>query len=126
MDSPAAEETALAATLSCDVGDALGALAPELRQVLQPLMLVSIGYAAGMRTSVNVTDLIWKNAHVHGFRFALFTPEQINANNATLLELLAGREITPLVDSVFPLADAAIAQRHLIEGGPFRRVLLTV
>lgn len=100
-------------------GEAIGALAVDGA-------LVSIGYAAGMRTSVNVTDLIWKNAHVHGFRFALFTPEQIRANNATLLELLAAKEITPLVDSVFPLTEAAIAQRHLIEGGPFGRVLLTV
>ncbi|HEY4455521.1 MAG TPA: zinc-binding dehydrogenase [Pseudonocardiaceae bacterium] len=100
-------------------GEAIGALAVDGA-------LISIGYAAGMRTSVNVTDLIWKNAHVHGFRFALFTPEQIGANNATLLELLAGKEITPLVDSVFPLTEAAIAQRHLIEGGPFGRVLLTV
>jgi NADPH:quinone reductase-like Zn-dependent oxidoreductase len=100
-------------------GEAIGALAVDGA-------LVSIGYAAGMRASVNVTDLIWKNAHVHGFRFALFTSEQIRANNATLLELLAAKEITPSVDSVFPLAEAAIAQRHLIEGGPFGRVLLTV
>jgi NADPH:quinone reductase-like Zn-dependent oxidoreductase len=100
-------------------GEALGALAVDGA-------LVSIGYAAGMRTTVNVTDLIWRNGHMHGFRFALFTPEQISANNATLLELLAAKEITPLVDSVFPLAEAAIAQRHLIEGGPFGRVLLTV
>jgi NADPH:quinone reductase-like Zn-dependent oxidoreductase len=99
-------------------GEALGALAVDGA-------LVGIGYAAGMRT-VNVTDLIWRNGHMHGFRFALFTPEQISANNATLLELLAAKEITPLVDSVFPLAEAAIAQRHLIEGGPFGRVLLTV
>jgi RNA polymerase sigma-70 factor (ECF subfamily) len=39
VDSPGAEETLLESTLSGDVGDALGALAPELRQVLQALVL---------------------------------------------------------------------------------------
>ncbi|GAA3439051.1 zinc-binding alcohol dehydrogenase family protein [Kutzneria kofuensis] len=47
-------------------GEALGALAVDGS-------LVSIGYAAGMTSTINVTDLIWKNAHIHGFRFALFT-----------------------------------------------------
>jgi NADPH2:quinone reductase len=88
--------------------------------------LVSIGYAASTRTEIDVTDLIWKNTHIHGFRFALFTPEQINAANTHLLELLARKEITPLVDRVFPLEQAAQAQRHLAEGGPFGRVLLAL
>lgn len=56
-------------------GEALGSLAVGGT-------LVSIGYAAGMRAEINVTGLIWKNAHIHGFRFALFTPEQVNAANA--------------------------------------------
>ncbi|MGW5722539.1 quinone oxidoreductase family protein [Amycolatopsis sp. NPDC003865] len=88
--------------------------------------LVSVGYAASTRTEIDVTDLIWKNAHIHGFRFALFTTEQINAANTRLLDLVARKEITPLVDSVFPLEQAAQAQRHLAEGGPFGRVLLAI
>jgi len=100
-------------------GAALGALAVDGT-------LVSIGYAASTRTEIDVTDLIWKNAHIHGFRFALFTPEQINAANTHLLDLVARKEITPLVDRVFPLEEAAQAQRHLAEGGPFGRVLLAL
>jgi NADPH:quinone reductase-like Zn-dependent oxidoreductase len=88
--------------------------------------LVSIGYAASTRTEIDVTDLIWKNTHIHGFRFALFTREQINAANTRLLELLGRKEITALVDRVFPLEQAAQAQRHLAEGGPFGRVLLAL
>ncbi|MPY48232.1 RNA polymerase sigma factor [Streptomyces acidicola] len=38
-DTPSAEETLLEWTLSGDVGDALATLAPELRQVLQALVL---------------------------------------------------------------------------------------
>ena len=100
-------------------GAALGALAVDGT-------LVSIGYAASTRTEIDVTDLIWKNTHIHGFRFALFTPEQINSANTYLLELLARKEIAPLVDRVFPLEQAAQAQRHLAEGGPFGRVLLAI
>ncbi|WP_439379159.1 quinone oxidoreductase family protein [Amycolatopsis lexingtonensis] len=100
-------------------GAALGSLAVDGT-------LVSIGYTASTRTEIDVTDLIWKNAHIHGFRFALFTPEQINAANTHLLELLARKEITPLVDRVFPLEQAAQAQRHLAEGSPFGRVLLAI
>jgi NADPH2:quinone reductase len=100
-------------------GEALGSLAVDGS-------LVSIGYSAGMTSTINVTDLIWKNAHVHGFRFALFTPETVARSNAKLLDLVAHKEITPLVDSVYALEDAARAQRHLIEGGPFGRVLLSV
>ncbi|MCU1686163.1 MAG: qor [Amycolatopsis sp.] len=100
-------------------GAALGALAVNGT-------LVSIGYAAGMDTTINVTDLIWKNAHVHGFRFALFSTDQVNTVNTKLLELVARNEITPIVDSVHALEDAADAQRHLIEGSPFGRVLLTI
>jgi RNA polymerase sigma-70 factor (ECF subfamily) len=37
--APAAEEEALAATVGGDVGDALRGLAPELRQVLQAMVL---------------------------------------------------------------------------------------
>ncbi|MBE1493358.1 NADPH:quinone reductase-like Zn-dependent oxidoreductase [Amycolatopsis lexingtonensis] len=100
-------------------GAALGALAVDGT-------LVSIGYTASTRTEIDVTDLIWKNAHIHGFRFALFSPEQINAANTRLLELVARKEITPLVDRVFPLEEAAQAQRHLAEGSPFGRVLLAI
>ncbi|MET8786789.1 zinc-binding alcohol dehydrogenase family protein [Streptomyces sp. NPDC004589] len=100
-------------------GQALGALA-------RGGTLVSIGYSAGTLADIDVTDLIWKAARIHGFQFALFTQEQINSTNAELLDLVARKAINPLVDRVFPLEQAADAQRHLIEGGPFGRVLLSV
>jgi NADPH:quinone reductase-like Zn-dependent oxidoreductase len=87
--------------------------------------LVSIGYSGGTQASINVTDLIWKTAHVHGFMFSLFTPAAIAAANRSLLALLADKAIQPVVARTFPLAEAAAAQRHLIEDRPFGRVLLT-
>src|SRR5262249_33849623 len=100
-------------------GEALGALAVDGS-------LVSIGYSAGMTAPINVTDLIWKNAHIHRFRFALFTPEQIAAGPTPLAELGAHHESTPPGHRAFPPAGAAEAQRHVMEGGPFGRVLLAV
>ncbi|MEV6562108.1 zinc-binding alcohol dehydrogenase family protein [Nocardia sp. NPDC051756] len=100
-------------------GDLLSALAVDGT-------LISIGYSAGMQTTINVTDLIWKNAYVRGFRFALFTPQTIAEGNQALLELLAHKEINPQIDRTYPLADAAEATRHLIEDSPFGRVLLTM
>ncbi|MDT8912403.1 zinc-binding alcohol dehydrogenase family protein [Amycolatopsis sp. PS_44_ISF1] len=98
-------------------GEALGVLARGGR-------LISIGYAAGPHAMINVTDLIWKSASIHGFQFARFTAEQVNTVNRTLLELVEDHRIDPVVDRVFPLDRAAEAARHLKEGGPFGRVLL--
>ncbi|MDT8913616.1 zinc-binding alcohol dehydrogenase family protein [Amycolatopsis sp. PS_44_ISF1] len=98
-------------------GEALGALARGGR-------LISIGYAAGPHAMINVTDLIWKSASIHGFQFARFTAEQVNTVNRTLLELVENHRIDPVVDRVFPLDQAAEAARHLSENGPFGRVLL--
>jgi NADPH:quinone reductase-like Zn-dependent oxidoreductase len=100
-------------------GEAIGALAVNGT-------LVSIGYSAGMQTTINVTDLIWKNAHIHGFRFALFSDEAVGAANRTLLDLVARKDFAPFVDSSLPLEQAAEAQRHLAEDGPFGRVLLAI
>jgi NADPH:quinone reductase-like Zn-dependent oxidoreductase len=100
-------------------GQALGVLAPGGT-------LVSVGYWGGMETVVNVTDLIWRSARVVGFLFALFRPATIGAATEALLGMLADGRLTPLVDRVFPLAEAVDAQRHLIEGQPFGRVLLAI
>ncbi|MGJ5898644.1 zinc-binding dehydrogenase [Streptomyces niveiscabiei] len=98
-------------------GQALGVLA-------RGGTLVGIGCSAGTHAGVDITDLIWKAAHIHGFSFSLFSLAQVDSANTVLLDLLAREAITPLVDRVFPLERAARAQRRLIEGGPFGRVLL--
>lgn len=87
--------------------------------------LVSVGYSGGTQASVNVTDLIWKTLHVQGFRFTLFRPAVLGAAVATLLDWLAAGTVKPTVGAVFPLEEAARAQRHLMEDRPFGRVLLT-
>ena len=49
----------------------------------------------------------------------------MNAWNV-VLPLLQSGAIRPIVAKTFPLAEAADALRHLIEDGPFGRVVLTL
>jgi NADPH:quinone reductase len=100
-------------------GQAVGALARGGRVVV-------MGYAAGTETTMSVTDLVWKLAHVSGFSlFAASANEQAVAY-ATVLPLIASGQITPARDRSFPLGQAPEALRHLIEDRPFGKVTLTV
>jgi NADPH2:quinone reductase len=69
---------------------------------------VVMGYAAGTETTMRITDLVWKLAHVSGF------------------SLFASGEIPPAHDRSFPLEQAPEALRHLVEDRPFGKVPLTV
>ena len=100
-------------------GQAVGGLARGGR-------LVVMGYSAGTETSMRVTDLVWKLAHVSGFSlFAASADEQAEAY-AAVLPLIAGGQIAPARDRSFPLEQAPEALRHLIEDRPFGKVTLTV
>jgi NADPH2:quinone reductase len=100
-------------------GQAVGGLARGGRVVV-------LGYAAGTETTMRVTDLVWKLAHVSGFSlFAASAEEQAEAY-AAVLPLVASGEITPAHDRSFPLDQAPEALRHLIEDRPFGKVTLSV
>ncbi|QKW36310.1 zinc-binding dehydrogenase [Actinomadura sp. NAK00032] len=75
---------------------------------------------------MNITDLMWKNATAYGYTFTRTPPDAACAARVTLLEWLDAGRINPAVARVFPLEQAAEAQRHLIEDRPFGRVLLTL
>ena len=100
-------------------GQAVGGLARGGR-------LVVMGYSAGTETTMRVTDLVWKLAHVSGFSlFAASADEQAEAY-ASLLPLIASGQITPARDRSYPLEQAPEALRHLIEDRPFGKVTLTM
>ena len=100
-------------------GQAVGGLARRGRAVV-------MGYSAGTETTMRVTDLVWKLAHVSGFSlFAASADEQAEAY-ATVLPLIASGQIAPARDRSFPLEQAPEALRHLIEDRPFGKVTLTV
>jgi NADPH:quinone reductase len=99
--------------------EALGTLAPGGS-------LTTLGYSAGRKTTIDVTDLIWKQASIKSF--ILFAQPQAAWAEAwnTIVALLQSGTIKPIVAKIFPLAEAANALRYLIEGRPFGRVVLTI
>ena len=69
---------------------------------------------------------IWQRASIKSF--ILFAQPQTawaNAWNA-IVPLLQSGGIKPIVAKTFPLAESADAQRYLVEGRPFGRVVLTI
>jgi NADPH2:quinone reductase len=98
-------------------GQALATLAPHG-------VLTSLGYSAGRKTTIDVTDLIWKRASMSGF--SLFAQAQAikAAAWATIVSLLTSGRVKPIVERTYKLGDAAEALRHLIEDRPFGRVVL--
>jgi NADPH:quinone reductase-like Zn-dependent oxidoreductase len=89
-------------------------------------MLISVGYAGGRVTEVDVTDLIWRGARVRGFMFHpnIFKADTIVAGQKACEAFLIEGALTPTISKIFPLADAAEAVRFLIEDRPFGRVLM--
>src|SRR5258705_4693721 len=98
-------------------GQALATLAPHG-------VLTSLGYSAGRKTKIDVTDLIWKRARMSGFALAAQSHAIKAAAWDTILPLLTSGQVNPIVERTYELGDAAEALRHLIEDRPFGRVVL--
>jgi NADPH2:quinone reductase len=101
------------------LGEALGALASGGS-------LTTLGYSAGRRATIDVTDLIWKRATIKSF--SLFAQPQAAWEEAwhTIVPLLQSGAIKPIVAKTFPLAEAADALHYLVEERPFGMVVLTI
>jgi NADPH2:quinone reductase len=101
------------------LGEALGALAIGGS-------LTTLGYSAGRKATIDVTNLIWRQASIKSF--ALFEQPRSAWTDAwnVIVYLLQSGAIRPIVAKTFPLAEAADALRYLIEGRPFGRVVLTI
>ncbi len=88
--------------------------------------LTTLGYSASRKATINVTDLIWKQASIQSFMlFAQPQAAWVDAWNV-IVPLLQSGAIKPIVAKTFPLAEAADALRYLVEGRPFGRVVLTI
>jgi NADPH2:quinone reductase len=87
-------------------------------------VLISLGYSAGRKTTIDVTDLIWKRASMRGFSLFAQSRAIKAAAWATILSLLTSGRVKPIVERTYRLDAAAEALRHLIEDRPFGRVVL--
>jgi NADPH2:quinone reductase len=87
-------------------------------------VLITLGYSGGRKTTIDVTDLIWKRARMAGFSLFAQSPIAIADAWRNILPLIVSGSVKPLVERVYPLSEAGEALRHLIEDRPFGKVIL--
>jgi NADPH:quinone reductase len=87
-------------------------------------ILITLGYSAGRKSTIDVTDLIWKCARMAGFSLFAQTPTTIAAAWRDIIPLIVGGSAKPIVERVYPFGEAGEALRHLIEDRPFGKVVL--
>jgi len=103
-----------------------GDVLSEALRVLAPGgSLTTLGYAASRKTTIDVTDLIWKGASIKSFSLFAQPASILEEAWTTIIGLLRSGQVKPIVAKTFPLESAAEALRYLVEGRPFGRVLLT-
>jgi NADPH2:quinone reductase len=88
--------------------------------------LTTLGYAAGRKTTIDVTDLIWKRTTIKSFTLFAQPPAAWEEAWKAIVRVLQSGGIKPIVARTFPLAEAPDALRYLIENRPFGRVVLTI
>src|SRR6266436_2565406 len=87
-------------------------------------VLITLGYSAGRKTTIDVTDLIWKRARMAGFSLFAQSPTAIAAAWRDVIPLMVSGSVKPIVERVYPFREAGEALRHLIEDRPFGKVVL--
>jgi NADPH:quinone reductase len=88
-------------------------------------VLITLGYSAGRKTTIDVTDLIWKGARMAGFNLFAQSPTAIATAWRDIIPLIVGGAVKPIVERVYPVGEAGEALRHLTEDRPFGKVVLT-
>lgn len=88
--------------------------------------LVSIGYVAGTQAGLDILDLLVKGVRVVGFNLFKASAEEMAAALGTILKLLADGTVKPVVDRVFPLAEAGQAQEYLGSRKAYGKVILSL
>src|SRR5437660_4755287 len=102
-----------------------GTVAGEaLRRLGLGVILLTLGYSAGRKTTIDVTDLIWKGARMAGFSLFAQSPSAIATAWRDIIPLIVGGSVKPIVERVYPLGEAGKALRHLTEDRPFGKVVL--
>jgi NADPH:quinone reductase len=92
--------------------------------------LVLVGVMSGTRGEVDLDPILLKRLRVHG---TIMRSRPMEAKRAITrrfrerwLPLLAARELRPVVDSVFPLEDVALAHGRLARSDHFGKIILDV
>src|ERR1700723_1206766 len=108
--------------------DAIGGdiLSEALATLAMGGSLTTLGYSAGRKSTIDVTDLIWKRANIKSFSLFAQPPEMWRTAWKAIYSLLETGAIRPILARTFALEDAAEALRFQIENRPFGRVVLKI
>src|ERR1700681_4690156 len=87
-------------------------------------VLIPLGYSAGRKTTIDVTDLIWKRARMAGFSLFAQSPTAIATAWQGVIPLMVSGAVKPILERIYALPQAGAALRHLIEDRPFGKVVL--
>ncbi len=98
-------------------GAAIEALAPRGR-------LINFGTSAGSAVQIDMRVFYRKSTRMLGYGGLLLTPEQRAAAFAGLFDLAQRGELRVPIDSVLPLADAAIAHQRILDKAVEGKILL--
>src|ERR1700682_1360184 len=86
--------------------------------------LITVGLSPRRKTTIDVTDLIWKRARMAGFSLFAQSPTAIATAWRDVIPLMVSGAVKPIVERVYALPEAGAALRHLIEDRPFGKVVL--
>ena len=87
-------------------------------------VLLTLGYSAGRKTTIDVTDLIWKGARMAGFSLFAQSPTAVATAWRDIIPLIVGGKVKPIVERVYPLGQASEALHHLMNDRAFGKVVL--
>src|ERR1700687_3733805 len=75
-------------------------------------VLITLGYSAGRKTTIDVTDLIWKRARMAGFSLFAQSPTVVATAWRDILALIVSGSVKPIVERVYPLGAAGGESRR--------------
>ncbi|HHY21898.1 MAG TPA: zinc-binding dehydrogenase [Bacilli bacterium] len=97
-----------------------------LHSLAQAGRLVSIGYAAGMETTINLMDLLSKATKLIGFSIYSVPEEVIQSALQHIIQLAEEGKIRPVIDSTFPLEQWSQAFSRLTSRKAIGKIIFTI
>jgi NADPH2:quinone reductase len=102
---------------------------PALRALRYEGRFVTVGYASGTIPAIPLNLVLLKGCQILGFQFIDFAthkPDEMAANEAELLALLADGTVVPHVGATYALDDVADALALVASGGAVGKVIIDV
>lgn len=82
--------------------------------------IVNFGRTAGNMAEISIRLLYWKQLSIFG------TTMGTRDEFLSMLDFLEGRNIKPVLDKIYPLADAEEALRRMVSGNQFGKIVLEI